>query len=205
MTAPSAHVWTPPADVRAAGDAAQGTIPVRGGSPVEHDGAATQRPISPAVAALAAWTTGRPGIRSAGTRRSPAKPSTAGRVRDLHEEGRAIDAMIAAPGTAAGNAAGDALANLLVLHARELGVQLVIWARGEWSASRIGPAWESYAGPEDHRDHVHFEITPDAAAQTADAMRARLAQLAPRAGGSGGAGLLALVALGVWLARRGGA
>lgn len=199
MTAPSAHVWTPPEAVRRAGDAAQGRIPYARGSRLAADGETTQRPIAPGTQALAAWIVSRTGIRSAGTRRSPAKPSTAGRERDLHEEGRAVDAMIAAPYTDAGNAAGDALANFLVLHAVELGVQLVIWARVEWAASRVGAAWESYAGAEDHRDHVHVELSPDAAALSGDAMRARIAAAAQRGtggGGAGGAGILgAIVAL----------
>lgn len=204
MTAPTAHVWTPPAAVRAAGVAAQGAIPYRAGSTIARDGDATQLPTTPGMQALAAWLRARAGVRSVGLDRSPAKPSTAGRVRDMHEDGRAGDVMIAAPGTPAGNAAGDAIANFLVLHASSLGVQLVIWAAREWSASRVGAAWEDYAGASDHRDHVHVEISPDAAALSAAEMRARIdaAAAAPVPGtGGGGAVLAVLLAAAAWLLR----
>lgn len=201
MTAPSAHVWTPPEAVRRAGDAAQGRVPYARGSRLVADGETTQRPIAPGTQALATWIASRAGIRSAGTRRSPAKPSTAGRERDLHEDGRGVDAMLAAPYTDAGNAAGDALANFLVSHAVELGVQLVIWARMEWAASRVGAAWEPYAGAEDHRDHVHVELSPGAAALSADAMRARLVAAEQRGGGGGGAGIIGAIVAMLMLAR----
>ncbi|MEI7447948.1 MAG: hypothetical protein WCK28_23875, partial [Burkholderiales bacterium] len=150
------------------------------------------------------------GVRSVGTRRSPAKASTAGRERDLHEDGRGADVMIAAPATPQGDATGDALAALLISHADRLGVQLVIWRGTEWAASRVGAAWEDYTGAEFHRDHVHVELSPEVATWPAGTMRARLAEVAalPSSSSSGGGGLsggvlLFLAALAMLLARGG--
>lgn len=170
-----AGAWEPTAFTRARGDALQHAIRGAQGSVIAVNGEATQKPISPAVAAFAEWVRSWPGIRSAGTRRSPTKPSTAGRRRDMHEEGRAVDAMITAPDTPAGNAAGDALAAFLVENADRLGVQGVIWRRREWYASSSGPAWEEYRGPDPHTSHPHIELSPEASRIGAEAMRARIA------------------------------
>lgn len=175
MTA-SATRWQPDAFTLARGEALQGRIPTAFGSAIAVDGEATQKPIPPAVEAFAAWIRTWPGIRSAGTRRSPAKPSTAGRVRDVHEEGRAVDAMIAAPGTPEGDAAGDQLAAFVVENADTLRVQGVIWRGLEWYASRNGPAWEAYAGGDPHTSHPHIELSPEVLRWSADDMRAAIAR-----------------------------
>lgn len=175
MTAPSR--WEPDAFTRARGDAFQRRIPFEQGSVLVADGETTQKPIPAPVQAFAEWIRTWRGIRSAGTRRSPAKPSTAGRRRDLHEEGRAVDAMIAAPNTPDGNAAGDALSNFLVRNADRLGVQGVIWRRTEWYTSPIGSAWEAYAGENAHVDHPHIELSPLVLRWSADEMRRRIADV----------------------------
>lgn len=209
MTAPRDDVWTPDAFTWERGVALQGRIPYAPGTAIAVDGEATQRPISPAVAAFAAWVASWPGIRSVGKARSPAKPSTAGRVRDVHEEGRALDAMIAAPGTPEGNATGDALAAFLVENADRLGVQGVIWRRREWYASRSGAAWEDYHGPDSHTSHPHIELSPAVAGESVDAMRARIAAVVaaparPAQGAGWGATLLGAASVGAlaWMAAR---
>lgn len=169
--------WEPDAFTRARGDMFQRQIPFQQGTVLAADGETTQKPIPPAVQAFAEWVRTWPGIRSAGTRRSPPKASTAGRRRDLHEEGRAIDAMIVAPNTAAGNAAGDALSNFLVQNADRLGLQGVIWRRTEWYTSTIATAWENYAGENPHVDHPHIELSPLVLNWSAEEMRRRIADV----------------------------
>lgn len=172
-----ASPWQPDAFTLARGNALQHAITNQQGSVIAVDGETTQREVPPAVAAFAAWVRAWPGIRSAGTRRSPAKASTAGRRRDIHEEGRAVDAMIAAPNTPEGNAAGDALSAFLVENADRLGVQGVIWRRTEWFASRTGAAWEPYGGPDPHTSHPHIEFSPEVLSWSAEEMRRRLADV----------------------------
>lgn len=182
--------WEPDAFTVARGNALQGVVPYAPGTEIAVDGEATQKAIPESVAAFAQWITTWPGIRSAGTRRSPAKPSTAGRRRDLHEEGRAVDAMIAAPNTPEGNAAGDALSAFLVQNADRLGVQGLIWRRREWYASRSGAAWEAYDGGDPHTSHPHIELSPAVLGWSADEMRRRIADVVaqPAAGSSSTAG-----------------
>lgn len=159
--------WEPPAEVRAAGEALQGQIPNVQGSVLERDGEATQLPVGAGVEVLARALARQPGVRSAGRERRPAKPSTAGRRRDVHEEGRAIDVMLSAPSSAEGRRVGAQLAAQLVTHARELGVQLVIYDGLEWSSSTRGPAWEVYDRRDPHVSHVHVEVTPALASDAA--------------------------------------
>lgn len=176
MTEPVAR-WTPGEFTVARGVLLQHAIPYAAGSMIAADGEATQRPIPPAVQAFAQWVRTWPGIRSAGTARSPAKPSTAGRRRDVHEEGRAIDAMIAEPGTPQGEAAGNALAAFCVENADRLGVQGVIWRRTEWFASNIGAAWEPYGGADAHTSHPHIELSPAVLRWSFDEMQRRIAEV----------------------------
>jgi hypothetical protein len=181
--------WEPDAFTVARGNALQGMVPYAPGTEIAVDGEATQRSIPASVAAFAQWITTWPGIRSAGMRRSPAKPSTAGRRRDLHEEGRAVDAMIAASNTPEGDAAGDALSAFLVQNADRLGVQGLIWRGREWYASRSGAAWEPYDGGDPHTSHPHIELSPEALGWSADEMRRRIADVVARpAAGSSSSG-----------------
>jgi hypothetical protein len=80
----------------------------------------------------------------------------------LHSIGRALDVMM--PGLHGGSD-GEALANWLVEHAEDLGVQFVIWNHSRWQgsypvngrgqAARFAP----YTGPNPHVDHVHVEVS----------------------------------------------
>jgi hypothetical protein len=151
--------WTPPADVIAAGRAAQGRVLYQSGS-IIGPGEVAQREPTPAVRALAAVLRQRPGVLSVGLRRSPARGDTPGRQRDAHEDGRALDVMLVA-GPSRGSS-GAAVAEWVVRHAEQLGAQLVIFDRTEWSSSSVGEAWEPYAGTHPHDDHVHIALAPTA-------------------------------------------
>lgn len=210
MTAPVGGRWTPGAFTRARGVALQGRIPTAFGTAIAVDGEATQKPVPPAVAAFAAWVGALPGFRSGGTRRSPAKPSTAGRVRDVHEEGRAVDAMVLDPASSEGIAAGTRLVEFVVENADALRVQGVIWRGTEWYASRSGPAWEDYDGADAHTSHPHVEFSPDVLSWSAADMNAAIARALanparPASSGFPWGALLAggaTVALAWWGARR---
>jgi len=192
--------WDPPAEVRAAGEALQGQIPNVQGSVLERDGEATQLAVGPGGEVLARALARQPGVRSAGRERRPAKPSTAGRRRDVHEEGRAIDVMLSSPTSAEGRRVGAQLAGQLVTHARALGVQLVIYDGVEWSSSTSGPAWETYDGRDPHVSHVHVEVTP-ALATDAAAMARGVGEVWPAGASAGTLALAALAALALALAR----
>lgn len=151
--------WFPPQDVLAAGESAR--VGYRLGSIVQ-EGESTQKSIPNSLHALRDWVVARhPEVSSGGMRRSPEKPNTPGRRRDPHEEGIAIDFM---------THNGDSLANWLVSHAQEIGIQYVLWNKYEWSASHLGPRWENYTGAESHDDHVHMELSPEGISKTGAAM-----------------------------------
>ncbi len=79
----------------------------------------------------------------------------------VHGTGRAIDIHIPLDGGQADNGLGDPIANYLVEHADEMGIQMVIWDRWMWSTSRE-PYSRSYGGAHAHHDHLHVELTPEA-------------------------------------------
>lgn len=80
----------------------------------------------------------------------------------VHGTGRAIDVFIPEIAGQADNLRGDLVANWLVYHAEELGVQLVIWDRSQWIG--VGAdKHDSYGGPVPHSDHLHVELTLEAA------------------------------------------
>jgi hypothetical protein len=83
----------------------------------------------------------------------------------IHGTGRALDIFIPMSGGAADNTKGDEVANYLVTHAEELQVQYIIWDRSQWRAN--GTNDRLYAGPVPHTDHLHVEITNEAATLTA--------------------------------------
>lgn len=147
------------------------------------DVAQVQLPITPAARALreyiaARWNVNVGAPRGASVRKPLRNARGELRRRDIHEEGRALDVMVR-------GALGDEIANWLALHARELGLQYIIWDRVELSALPVGPAWEPYEGvtqwgtPRDpHTNHIHVEISP---AYAADGARMRrVLGMAPR-------------------------
>jgi hypothetical protein len=82
----------------------------------------------------------------------------------VHGTGRALDVFIPMAGGAADNGQGDKVANWLVLHAQRIGVQLVIWDKTIWRAN--GRNDGAYGGPNPHADHIHVELTIEAAAMS---------------------------------------
>ncbi len=95
-----------------------------------------------------------------------------GQALSLHAEGRAIDVGYPTE-RPDGHVAGRQLAaDMVRLHAA-LGVQCVIFARSIWTNTR--PIWRPYTGTADHFDHVHIELTREAAAGlTTDIIRQTL-------------------------------
>lgn len=84
----------------------------------------------------------------------------------VHGTGRAIDVFIPLDGKQADNTKGDAVANWLVQNAEKIGVQYIIWDRTSWNASRkAGSKVAGYGGPHPHHDHIHVELTIEAAAR----------------------------------------
>ena len=91
--------------------------------------------------------------------------NTADQARmSVHGTGRALDVFIPMVSGAANNAQGDKVANWLVKNAQSIGVQLIIWDRSVWRANGTNDA--PYGGPVPHTDHIHVELTTEAAAQT---------------------------------------
>lgn len=163
--------WTPPADVRAAGERLRGAVPnVQGSQLTSDDVSLVQLPIQPGVRVLQSYLHDRFGVpvgapRGASVRKPLRNADGQLRRRDVHEEGRALDVM-----SERNTALGAQVANWLALNSRALGVQYLIFDRLELSSSLIGPAWEPYATSGDrnqwgrarspHTDHVHVEISP---------------------------------------------
>jgi hypothetical protein len=77
-------------------------------------------------------------------------------VRSVHGEGRAGDF-----GITVGDPLGDQVAAYLVGNADRFGVQRIIYNHKSWN--RKTRTWKAYNGENPHTDHVHWEITPEAA------------------------------------------
>lgn len=139
------------------------------GSPLTSDDLrAVQRPLGRGLVELVRHLNAR-GVyvgmpRGAAVRQPLRGPNGALRRRDVHEDGRAGDAMLR-------GAAAVLVADWLTEHAAPLGVQLVIWDRTYYGADARTPI-AAYTGRNPHTDHVHFELTPEAAA---DPIRVRAA------------------------------
>jgi hypothetical protein len=83
------------------------------------------------------------------------RTNTAKRTQlSVHAVGRAIDVM---------TRKGDPIANYLITNSSVLGVQLVIWNRTVWRITSTGAKSKAYTGPIPHTDHVHVELTREAA------------------------------------------
>ncbi len=86
----------------------------------------------------------------------------------LHAEGRAID--FGYPYRVGGADAGWSLARWLLTHHRALGVQQLIYARKIWRNTRDAEGWRYYSGTAAHHEHVHVELTRDAAVELSPTM-----------------------------------
>lgn len=83
----------------------------------------------------------------------------------IHGTGRAIDVFIPLHNGQADNDLGDPVANWLVEHAEEIGVQYIIWDRWKWSGSYSGRKDGAYTGVHPHHDHLHIELNKTGAAK----------------------------------------
>ncbi len=84
----------------------------------------------------------------------------------VHGTGRALDIFVPLDRGAADNDLGDPIGDWLIANADQIGIQLVIWDRTIWSGSRrAGSKARYYSGAHPHHDHLHIELTPDAARQ----------------------------------------
>lgn len=75
----------------------------------------------------------------------------------IHAEGRACDLMTY------GASWGQPLADQIVAHSGELGIQCVIHRRRIWSGSYPYAGWRTYYGANPHEDHLHVELSRQAA------------------------------------------
>jgi len=83
----------------------------------------------------------------------------------VHATGRAMDIFIPLHGGEADNDLGDPVANWLIENAEEIGIQYIIWDRWTWGAHRSSGSKErSYGGAHPHHDHLHVELSTEAAA-----------------------------------------
>jgi len=85
-------------------------------------------------------------------------------VMSVHATGRALDIMLPLHAGDADNDLGDPIGNYLIEHAEEIGIQLIIWDRWVWNASRsAGTKERAYTGAHPHHDHLHVEVSLEAA------------------------------------------
>lgn len=81
-----------------------------------------------------------------------------------HPAGLAADFMV--PLTPAGKAQGDALAAYAQAHARQLGIDYIIWYQRIWSVARADEGWRRMedrgSATQNHMDHPHINVLPDA-------------------------------------------
>ena len=111
----------------------------------------------PGSTAFMAWAVGdfRQGARNLGIYNC--RDIRGKSTNSLHGEGRAVD--VGFSGVA--NPAGTRLLNLLLPKVGELGIQMIIWNRRIYSARY--PRGASYNGVSPHTDHLHIELTWNAA------------------------------------------
>lgn len=87
----------------------------------------------------------------------------------VHGTGRALDIHFPIDSAqprddSADNDLGDPLANWLLEHAEEIGVQGIIWDNMSWYSSRPpGDRFRVYTNEHKHHDHIHMELNPEAA------------------------------------------
>jgi hypothetical protein len=81
-----------------------------------------------------------------------------------HPAGLAADFMV--PVTPAGKAQGDALVAYAQAHARELGIDYIIWYQRIWSVARADEGWRPMedrgSATANHLDHPHINVLPNA-------------------------------------------
>lgn len=105
----------------------------------------------------------------------------------MHGTGRAIDVFIPLDRGQADNTLGDPVANWLVENAEAIGIQMVIWDRASYGPHRSSPKQRYYSGTHPHHDHLHIELTREAAARATTWFRNRGAVPSPVDGGGSSA------------------
>ncbi|MBC7172614.1 MAG: hypothetical protein H5U40_09320, partial [Polyangiaceae bacterium] len=87
----------------------------------------------------------------------------------VHATGRALDIMLPTINFDADNDLGDPIGEWLIENAETIGIQYIIWDEWTWMASRpVGEKDRSYGGANPHYDHLHVELSVEAAMQTDD-------------------------------------
>ena len=119
------------------------------------------RRASPGAGALLAWHQAnmQPPGRSMGIYNCRSVRGSA--TTSLHGEGRALDWGVPLGPTGKATEQGRDLVHQLATHAHELGIQAIIYDRTIWSAR--SPGGRPYAGVSPHYDHLHIELTWQAA------------------------------------------
>jgi hypothetical protein len=84
-----------------------------------------------------------------------------GSSTSIHGVGRADDF-----GTPVTNDWSWNLVELLRIHSEELGIQGIIHRRRQWWSNRCNDGWTVYNGVAAHFDHIHLELTPEAASRS---------------------------------------
>jgi hypothetical protein len=127
-------------------------------------------PMPGARALLAYWLESFPGIASS-LGIYNCRPVRGGSSMSIHACGRAVDGGV--PVTVEGHRTAMEFWRRMAPHAKDLGVQLLIFSRTSGSARNPWPT--RYNGVHPHDDHWHGELTPNAGANlTLATLRARV-------------------------------
>ncbi|RLB50494.1 MAG: hypothetical protein DRJ42_18730 [Deltaproteobacteria bacterium] len=154
--------WVIPAETTAIGDA-QYVEYTSAGAWVGTSGCAPG--VTPGAVTLKDWLEDAfPQVRSIGGYSCRSINGDSSRM-SVHGTGRALDIMLPLHDGDADNDLGDPIGNYLIEHAEEIGIQYIIWDRWTWNASRAaGSKDRRYGGAHPHHDHLHVELSVDAAA-----------------------------------------
>ena len=126
---------------------------------------------TPGARALMSWFLGAYAGRG-GTNKGiyNCRPIPGSTTLSLHAEGRACDL-----GVPVGASWGQPLADALVAHSGELGIQEVIYRRRIWSGAHPDDGWRTYNGSNPHTEHIHAGLSVAAARSLGiDAVAAQL-------------------------------
>jgi MYXO-CTERM domain-containing protein len=87
----------------------------------------------------------------------------------VHATGRALDIMLPLDSGAADNGLGDPIGNWLIENSEYIGIQYIIWDRFRWNGEASPGNHEGpYTGEHPHHDHLHVELSVEAAMRGTD-------------------------------------